>query len=621
LAADRPLEAQERFETALDVAQSLGAGVEKARAWIGLGALEAECGQWQAALQHYQEAQALTSEMGAAELNITAWIKIGDLHRRQKLWEPAAEAYRSAVVGIEALRATVMVPDERISFLDQWTPAYHRLQECLIAMGQIEEAWRVLERSRARALREALKMDPALDQGSLSPAEEQEREALTQKVTLASLELRNLWARSTPPPERIEDTRQRLNQTRRALEDFEQRIASQRPGIGSNGPDPSRLALDEAAHCDPSGNSVFLEYSIGSEASHLFVLRTEPSNDGIADKPRLRISAIPIPSTLGDLGPTVDTLRRRIQNRHLRLPIPEAVELYQQLLEPAAELLAGCKHVCILPDAFLCDVPFHALFNPTTQRYLIEEQSVSYAPSLATLIEVRRQAEGTRAQPAQEDRGILVMANPMRHTNKPDGPALLGPFQEIPGTEEQARAIAGLFGDSSALYLGDDATEAEVRRLAGQFRFLHFATHGIYDAQFPMSSGLFLAHSTSEEGDDGYWEAREIVQTPLQAEMVVLAACETGRGRIHLGEGIWGLSWALLKAGSAANVLSQWAVADSSTADLMTEFYQRLRPASRDHVTRSKAEALRQAQLTLLRNPRHQHPFYWAPFVLIGDWR
>jgi CHAT domain-containing protein len=304
--------------------------------------------------------------------------------------------------------------------------------------------------------------------------------------------------------------------------------------------------------------------------------------------------------------------------------LPEAAELYRELVRPAAGLLVGCEHICIIPDAFLCDVPFHALFNEQIGRYLIEDHSLSYAPSLSALVEIRRLAEQRRSREgfgADGNRKILVMGNPTREAPAGKEGPLLGRFQAIPGTEKQARAIAELFGDSSALYLGSDATEERTRALAGRFPFLHFATHGLYEPKHPMSSGLFLARGGPNSEYDGYWEAREILQTPLSAELVVLSACETARGRIHLGEGVWGLSWALFKAGAPASVLSQWAVADASTAELMTEFYRQLTQSAGEVPKVSKAEALRRAQLVLISSREHAHPFHWAPFILVGDWR
>jgi CHAT domain-containing protein len=132
----------------------------------------------------------------------------------------------------------------------------------------------------------------------------------------------------------------------------------------------------------------------------------------------------------------------------------------------------------------------------------------------------------------------------------------------------------------------------------------------------PLYSHLALA--TNDEKEDGLLEAWELMQMDLKAELAVLSACETARGRISAGEGVIGLSWALFVAGVPSTVVSQWKVESSSTRDLMLGFHRGLRNKTRPL---TKAEALRQAVLPLLKNPRTDHPFYWAGFVLVGDGR
>jgi CHAT domain-containing protein len=128
-----------------------------------------------------------------------------------------------------------------------------------------------------------------------------------------------------------------------------------------------------------------------------------------------------------------------------------------------------------------------------------------------------------------------------------------------------------------------------------------------------MYSHIVLSHPASESSEDGLLEAWEIMQMNLRADLVVLSACETALGRIGAGEGMIGLSWAFLVAGSKSLLVSQWKVESESTAQLMVSFYKNLRKG------KTKAESLRLAAQALSRNPRYRHPFYWAGFVLIGE--
>ena len=165
----------------------------------------------------------------------------------------------------------------------------------------------------------------------------------------------------------------------------------------------------------------------------------------------------------------------------------------------------------------------------------------------------------------------------------------------------------------SVIFTGAKATETEFKKSAADFKILHLATHGVLDDASPLYSYILLANDT---GEDGRLEAREIMQMNLNASLVVLSACETARGHIGQGEGLVGLSWSFFVAGSPTTVASLWKVESASTTEIMLGFHRQMR---KDSKTVSKAEALRQSSLTLLKNERYAHPFYWAGFVLIGN--
>src|SRR5262249_14446975 len=171
-------------------------------------------------------------------------------------------------------------------------------------------------------------------------------------------------------------------------------------------------------------------------------------------------------------------------------------------------------------------------------------------------------------------------------------------------------------------YVGAEASEERAKAEAGNYRILQFATHGILNNASPMYSHLVLSQTEEKSDEDGLLEAREIAEMDLHADMTVLAACETARGKIGAGEGVIGLSWALFVAGCPATVVSQWKVEDEATKELMLEFHRLLKFGA--HSSRSeflKADALRRAALTMMRVGRDPHPFYWAGFVLVGDGR
>jgi CHAT domain-containing protein len=199
---------------------------------------------------------------------------------------------------------------------------------------------------------------------------------------------------------------------------------------------------------------------------------------------------------------------------------------------------------------------------------------------------------------------------------------------KLPGTQREADALKRLYPGSRVL-IGRQAQESIAKAEASKYRYLHFATHGFFNDAAPMLSSLVLAAPRTPTGnsggvhDDGFLTAREIFDMELNAEMAVLSACNTARGGKRSGEGIIGLTWALFAAGCPTQIVSQWSVDDASTATLMEQFYSGIAKG------RPKGASLRSAALSLLadgrkskiENRKYEHPYYWAPFILMGDWR
>jgi CHAT domain-containing protein len=243
-------------------------------------------------------------------------------------------------------------------------------------------------------------------------------------------------------------------------------------------------------------------------------------------------------------------------------------------------------------------------------RYLLDQAAIVYAPSL-TAFDALRERVGAGSTARAE---LLALGN----ASPPRADAAALP--SLPQAERQALAIGSLFApDQRRVLVGAAASEAAAKKEAGRYRLVHIAAHGFVDDVSPMYSWLALSASAADK-EDGRLEAREVINLPLEADLAVLSACETGRGRVASGEGMIGLSWAFLMAGSTNVLVSQWRVDADSTEKLMLDFYRRAvhsrasAPAPLD-----LAEALRAATLALRRMPAYRHPFYWAAFRLVGS--
>ena len=364
----------------------------------------------------------------------------------------------------------------------------------------------------------------------------------------------------------------------------------------------------------PDGASALLEYVVSDVETYLFAVTKAAGKAGA----EVRVYTLPIKRD--DLAAQIETFRGQLAARDLGFRAT-AIKLYDQLLKPAEAQLRGKTNLVIAPDDRLWDLPFQALLTDAS-RFLIEEAAIAYTPSLTALREMTRRRKNQTANSAPTT--LLALGNPLLGRETIDRAALtlrderLAP---LPESEQEVKALRQLYGASrSKVYTGAEAREDRFKSEAGGARILHFATHGMLNNASPMYSHLALAEGGANE--DGLLEAWELMRLDLKADLAVLSACETARGRVGAGEGTIGLSWAMFIAGVPSTVVSQWKVEAAGTRDLMVSFHRALisRPAAgRAMVT--KAEALRQAALKVMKNPETRHPFYWAGFVLVGDGR
>lgn len=330
-------------------------------------------------------------------------------------------------------------------------------------------------------------------------------------------------------------------------------------------------------------------------------------------------------------------LRTAIIGRRTNWKDP-ARQLYKLLIYPAEEAIIG-KRLVIVPDGVLDFVPFELLLteeptmSPETKSFgrsqlqelgqtygdssvvphwkqsgdnapaafLINRHAVIYSPSAAYLAAVRRRTATARGTVWPQD--FIGFAPIEFHS-----------AARLPGTEDEVRGIARLFPVGRAtVYIGVHTTKLAVCT-AGlrQYRFIHFATHGQADQQRPELCGLLFPNADQ----DDLLQTAEVFQLDLTADLVAASACVTGLGRQVDGEGVVGLKRGFLRAGAKSVCVSLWSVADDPTAELMTRFYRHLIVDCLD-----KAEALRRAKRELIEEGRWTEPFFWAPFVLSGDWR
>jgi CHAT domain-containing protein len=286
-------------------------------------------------------------------------------------------------------------------------------------------------------------------------------------------------------------------------------------------------------------------------------------------------------------------------------------QLHKILIDPIADLLPKDPNarVTFIPQGSLFFVPFPAL-QDADRKYLIEKHTILTAPAIQVLDLTRKQ----RQKLPTTVKDALIIGNPTMPKVFNIASNVAEQLPPLPNAEIEAKQIAQLF--KTQAIIGNQATKSSILQQLPKVKIVHFATHGLLDdftgGGVPGAIALApeVLNKGKQEGSNGLLTASEIFDLKLNAELVVLSACNTGFGRIT-GDGVIGLSRSLISAGVPSVIVSLWSIPDAPTASLMTEFYQRLQQGD------DKASALRQAMLSTME--KHPDPKNWAAFTLIGE--
>jgi CHAT domain-containing protein len=572
------------YEQALAVWRETGAQGSEELTLLALADLHLREGHSEEARQQAEQALALGRQSQAPETDWLARFALARVARSQGRAHDAAAGLRASLDVIEGLRGRVLTDTGKIGFLDARQAVFHELVDLLSEKDDPAEALEVAEAARSRALSDLLAGRPMT-------AKPHEAETL---VVIRELETRLRAQAHTNPSEAT--ARAELAQTRAATEqDLEARVSTLR----SEDPELASLVVAESVTAEQiraaarERQATILEYLVTE--SRLFIWVVSPGG---------KVANATVPVGRARLRELAAGLLRQMDGVDLAaLRDPQRVravltDLYQLLIAPIVAHLPrdpGAR-VYVVPHDALLLVPFAALVD-AQGRYVVETHTLATTPSVGVL----RYTAAKKARVLRPDRPrLLALADP----RPPDGASV----DALPGAREEVRLIGRHFpGGRSITLVGEGASEANGKRLAPGQTILHFAVHGRIEDGRPWDSALILA---AGDGEDGFLRVSEAFGLDLRADLVVLSGCSTGRGKLT-GDGILGLSRALLYAGTPSVVVSQWDVSDVATSFLMDRFYAGLR------AERGKAEALRRAQLEALR--RYPHPALWAAFVLVGE--
>ncbi len=659
-AVDRLAEALDAQKKALELKREVGDRLGEGVVLTRLGRTAYKMGDLKGALSFFDQSiellratGSLADEAEALRSRGETWLKLGQAGKALESLEPAlqraraaghraseaqveyrlaqanravgrgdsARAHAEAAIGIlETLRTGIADPDLRAASSEVGHRAYDLHRELLLeahradpSAGYDRAALESNERARARTLVELLSEARVDVHEGVDPDLLARRTSLLQRLS-AKAE-RALHERPRTPDQKaaLEDDREAIL---RDLDLVEAEIREQSPGYTALTRPQPLAAGDVQALLDPG--TLVLSYALGEPRGVLWAVTSQGiTTFELPGRAEIEAAARRFHEELSAFDPA----DRPRQAEH-------AAALGRMLLGPVADRLKG-RRLVVIPDGALEYVPFGALLVDGAS--VLDSHEVVYLPSASALAVQRR----VLARRPQASRRLAVLADPVfdpqdaRVVSAGAGRSAAAKAAGTRGTEEtaferlagsrlEAEAIAALAPPGEAMVALDfDASRARALgdRLS-DFRIVHFATHGVIDAERPALSGLVLSRVDRDgKPQEGFLHLHDVYNLRLNADLVVLSGCRTALGKEVRGEGLVGLTRGFLYAGVPRVVASLWRVEDQATAALMTRFYrglwtEGLKPSA----------ALRAAQLSLQGERRWRDPYYWAGFVLQGDW-
>lgn len=637
---------------------------DEAYTLTNIGKIYNDLGDNQKALEFYNQALAITRAIGDRGEEAFALYRIARIERDRGELSEARARIEGALEIVESLRAKIASQELRTSYFATVQKYYQFYVDLLMQQHQRRAsegfdaaALQASERSRARSLLELLVEARTDIRQGVDPALIERERALRQLLNAkAERQIKLLSGKHTEI--QAATIKQEIESLTTQYQQLQAQIRETSPRYAAlTQPRPFKLSEIQEQALDTE--TLLLEYSLGEERSYLWaVTRSDISSYVLPKRAEVEAAARRVYNLLTARQPvrgeTIKQYQARVAKASEEYPA-RAAELSQMLLGPVATQL-GSKRLLVVSEGALQYIPFAALpvpqgtapnqknSNPDAETPLIVDREVLSLPSASALMVLRAETGGRKPAP----RAIAVLADPVFDEDDPrvkptgpgrkrgaatDSPAVKpaqtvreggvietgGSLSRLPSSREEAEAILALTPTDQGMKALDFnanralATSGEL----GKYRVVHFATHGLLNSEHPELSGIVLS-LVNEQGQpqDGFLGLHDIYNLYLPSELVVLSACRTGLGKEVKGEGLIGLTRGFMYAGAARVVASLWKVDDDATAEFMKRFYQEMlgkgmRPAA----------ALRAAQVEMWKQKQWKPPYYWAAFVLQGEWK
>jgi CHAT domain-containing protein/Flp pilus assembly protein TadD len=563
----------------------------------------------------------------------------------------------AAIKRAEKMRAKVFNPDWRASVLAASGNAYEFYVGLLANSGETAAAFEASEQGRARSLLDLLSEAGADIRQAVDPSLLDHERELQKAIVAAEGQLPK--AVGGGASEELSELETSLAGWRAELQLVQSQIRASSPHSAAlTRPRQPRLSEIQSLL---DAETLLLEYALGNDASHLWVVSRDslrhyrlPARAKI-EKEVYRFRSL---LTARNVEPAPDEKksdafkRRNLASANADGELPAAaLSLSLAVFNEAGAVFSAAKRLLIVADGALHYVPFAVLTNPAAAesgaRPLVMDYEIVYLPSASTLAVLRAMSQHRRQR---APRSVAIFADPVFEMSDPRAasnrpPRVLegagvgrspesltaellsrsaeesgfagGKFKRLEGSRDEAETIFSLIGQEGGMMaVGFEASRETLRRTdLTEYRVIHFATHGVLNSKHPELSGVVLSmYNERGEPQNGYLRLRDIYDMRLSADLVVLSACQTALGKEIRGEGLVGLTRGFMYAGTPRVLATLWEVHDLATAELMKLFYEGVRRNT------PPAAALREAQLKLMEHTVWKSPYYWAAFVLQGEW-
>jgi CHAT domain-containing protein/Tfp pilus assembly protein PilF len=592
-------------------------------------------GEYDRAHGYYEKALAIGIKSSDRRISLLAAANLGRLSLEQKQYPEAKRAFLEGIAVIEQARSETGAG--KAEFTARNISLYYLSLRASAAMNDMPGVFDAAEAMRARGFLDRLSLSAALS------AEGVPTDARTRMLALND-ELESLAAQRSAEfqkPESQQD-KQRLLSIVNDLQAREKEFSDLDQSLMSNNRykelrKPTLASLQDAQQM-VADNQAILEYVLWDQENEQQAWCLVIRKSG-AELVKLDESF--------DYSKAVTDYRDSILNgTEERAKL--GAQLYAKLISPVEAKLFGAKKLIIVPDGALAFLPFDALRRDGGSPYLAERYQVSLAPSVSVLRMVGGRQYGVRAgrwlalggarysgEEAQAQRGrrsLSVVKAPGQKTKEYYAARGAGAYydslgiqwDDLPGTRQEVLAVQQtVYGTTGTrVVLGEQASEQLVKQLSAsgelaQQRVLHFACHGLFDAEYPAYSAVVLSEVSGALKDtspeDGYLTVEEVALLKLKADLVNLSACETGLGKVVKGDGVVGLTRAFLVAGANKVGATLWVVDDLATKQFMTRVYGLVEKSGMGY-----AEAMAQVKREFIKSKDYSNPYYWSPFVLYG---